>query len=188
MPGLKPSQPGTEKTARIARWVRIVVFAAMGIAILRFMWTYKTVHVPSYDDQMAPTLEPGDRMLVHRGMVEASDFSRGEMVVYAVSSAEGVTLRFGRVAGVPGDRVQVTTEPGREVLVNGEPAAYAPVLQSPMKPVDKGGVEKRDPVRVPEGSLFLVNDNLYSDIADSRKLGPIPQSAFAGKIVMSLSW
>jgi signal peptidase I len=168
--------------------VRITVFVVMGITILRFLTTYKTVSVGSYNDQMAPTLEPSHRMLIHRGMVEASDFSPGEMVVYAVSDADGVSVRFGRVVAVPGDTVQVTNETGREVLVNGEPTAYAPELVSPAEAVDKNIAKKHDPVVVPEGSLFLVNDNLYSDLADSRTLGPIPEQAYAGKIVMSLNW
>jgi signal peptidase I len=173
------------RAARIAYVFRIVVLALTAFAVLRFMWTYKTVRVPEWNDQMEPTLEPGERLLVHRGMVRAGAFGRGEMIVYAVSSSEGVSLRFGRVAGVPGDEVRLSDVPGREVLVNGQPATYAPTLQSAPGGGSRDAAPR--PVTVPECALYVVNDNLFSRLSDSRRLGPVTEAAFAGKVVMSLN-
>jgi signal peptidase I len=189
MSALSASNPGTARAARIAYVVRIVVVAALAIAILRFVWTYKTVRVPEWNDQMEPTLAPGDKVLLHRGIAAAEQFDRGEMVVYAVKGAEGVSVRFGRVAALPGDKVELTDVPGREVLVNGEPLAYAAELTSPIVPQpkdQKGSRRERGIDAVPEGALYLVNDNLRSTLADSRRLGPIVDDAFAGKVVMTL--
>ena len=187
MPSDDAPKTGMERAALIARVVRIVVFAAVAITLLRFMTTYKTMRVQSWNDQMEPSLAPGTKLLVHSGMLTAGRYSGGEMVAYAVESDGRVSVRFGRVAAVPGDEVKLSDEPGREVIVNGTPMAFTPVLVSPLEGEEAQPRPKIDTgeILVPGGTLYVVNDNLSSTLSDSRRLGPIYEQALAGKVVMS---
>jgi len=179
------AQPGTERAAMIARIVRMAVMAVVAVAVLRFFWTYGTLRVQDWNDQMSPTLAPGDKALVHKGIRTIAQLGCGELIVYRVGNADGVTLRVGRIAAMPGDTVEVRPG-GREVRVNGVVPAHAPVLLS--APEAREGAEAASVTRVPERAVYVLNDNLASELADSRKLGPIDEAAVAGKVVMSLMW
>lgn len=163
---------------RLALAVRLAVVTAVLVLVLGFMRRYDTVSVPDWNDQMYPAVQPGGRVLVRRNMRRAADFSRGDIVAYAARGAEGISARFGRVAGLPGDRVEVRDS--GEVLVNGEPVVWGSELYVSAR----ADLQARQEV-VPEGALFLLNDKRSSALADSRKLGPIPEGAIAGKVVMS---
>jgi len=187
--GPRPAPAGWFSPARIGLAVRLGIALLVTGLVLRFMWTYGTVKVPDWNDQMAPALPPGGRVLVCRAARRARDLARGEMVAYAVRGADGVSVRFGRVAALPGDKVEIRPRaggPGEEVLVNGEPVPWGPELVLPASPAGERSdeLEPRTEV-VPENALFLLNDRRFSRVADSRRLGPIPQEAFAGKVVMA---
>jgi signal peptidase I len=189
MTALGASQPGTERAAKIAYVVRIAVTAALALMALRFVWTYRTIRIPEWNDQMAPTLSPGEKVIVHPGKRGASQFGRGELLVYAVRAVDGVSLRFGRVAALPGDRVDRGGEGSAGVLVNGAPPADAPVVLSPAEPQsDDTGGEAPARVHVPDGTVYVLNDNTTSTLSDSRTLGPIDERAIQGKVVMPLAW
>lgn len=187
--------PGDRRAAKIARVVKIAVFAGVVLMVLRFALTYRSVRVPEGNDQMAPTLEPGARVLVHRGFRRAKDFRRGYIVAYAAQAGEGeaVELRFGRVVAVPGDRVELEPRRGdasrAEVRVNGEIASYSPEIETGgeggVSFSPRGGLE---PIVVPDGALYLVNDRRSSGLADSRRAGPVDERSFVGKVVLTLSW
>ena len=243
------------RAAKIARIVRIAVFAGVALLFIRFALTYRSVRVPEGNDQMAPTLEPGAKVFLHRGFRRAKDFRRGFIVAYVarVGGAGAAELRFGRVVATPGDRVELEAGPAgisdAKVRVNGEMAFYSPELETvPAGPTgdviggrsavtrlsgsgtgrarrigaphvesgawarpaqeesDGSGThsarrelqgrstgrttavpvsEPLEPIIVPDGTLYLVNDRRSSRLADSRTAGPVDERSFVGKVVMS---
>jgi signal peptidase I len=224
--------------AKIARVARIAVFAGVALLVIRFALTYRSVRVPEGNDQMAPTLEPGAKVFLHRGFRRAKDFRRGYIVAYVarVGGAGAVEFRFGRVVATPGDRVELEPGPAgvsdAKVRVNGEMAFYNPELETvPAGPTgevvggrpavarlsgsgtgrnreegDGSGThsarreprgrstgrataapvsEPPEPIIVPDGTLYLLNDRRSSRLADSRTAGPVDERSFVGKVVMS---
>jgi len=230
------------RAAKIARVARIAVFAGVALLFIRFALTYRSVRVPEGNDQMAPTLEPGAKVFLHRGFRRAKDFRRGYIVAYVarVGGAGAVELRFGRVVATPGDRVELEAGPAgisdAKVRVNGETAFYSPELETvPAGPTgdvigraryrarlhvrrtnapggraavtrpygagtgrareegDGSGThsaavpvsEPLEPIIVPDGTLYLLNDRRSSRLVDSRTAGPVDERSFVGKVVMS---
>lgn len=211
--------------AKIARVARIAVFAGVALLVIRFALTYRSVRVPEGNDQMAPTLEPGAKVFLHRGFRRAKDFRRGYIVAYVarVGGAGAAEFRFGRVVATPGDRVELEPGPAgasdAKVRVNGETAFYSPELETvPAEPTgdavggrsavtrssgagtgrtreagDGSGTrsaavpvsEPPEPIIVPDGMLYLLNDRRSSRLADSRTAGPVDERSFVGKVVMS---
>jgi hypothetical protein len=45
--------------------------------------------------------------------------------------------------------------------------------------------EPPEPIIVPDGTLYLLNDRRSSRLADSRTAGPVDERSFVGKVVMS---
>ena len=216
------------RAAKIALAVKIAVFAGVVLLALRFALTYASVRVPEGNDQMAPTLRPGAKVFLHRGFRRARDFRHGYIVAYAARGGEegAAELRFGRVVGLPGDRVALKPGPGgasdAEVRVNGEIISYSPEIETgPTEPtgeVTRGRTPGRgppgsrtgrapqsgdggaahspgssvagppEPMIVPDGALYLVNDRRGSRLADSRTAGPVDERSFVGKVVLTLSW
>ena len=83
-----------------------------------------------------------------------------------------------RVIGLPGETIQV--EAGR-VLIDGDPLRDSWIL------LPEGRSEYRydiQPVTVPLGFVFVLNDSRHDPASDSRTLGPIPEAAILGKVVM----
>jgi signal peptidase I len=144
-------------------------------------------YVPS--DSMAPTLRPGDTILVSR---IGRDPARGDLVVFRGPAGR---LLVKRVAAVGGDRVALRQG---ELWVNGRPAplVLAPDARRPLTAryyTESGGrrhwVVFREPWAerssfperlVPRGHLFVLGDNRdRSD--DSRRLGPVPVNEVVGR-------
>jgi signal peptidase I len=171
---------------------KVGLVLVLAVIVLRFVVTYRTVRVPEKNDQMAPVLRPGSRVMVHLGYDSAAEFERGDILAYAVRAPGSgrAEVRFGRAAGLPGDRVEVRGPSGpgpAEVLVNGEPARYGPVLGTPDEAGGETGEIRPRTVTVPEGAVFVLNDRAGSELEDSRAFGPLAESAVVGKVVTT-SW
>lgn len=137
--------------------------------------------VPS--GSMAPTLLPGDRMLV---IERAPDrpIARGEILVFRPPfasfpgegpdlnwlGAAGTTTYVKRVVGLPGERVQVRR--GLGVFVDGVQLAEPYALEAPR--YDWG------PEVVPPGRLFVLGDN-RNDSFDGHYWGFLPQANVVGR-------
>ena len=98
--------------------------------------------VPS--SSMLPTLHRGDYILT----LTDSQYFRGDIVVLKDPESDGSEFLVKRIAGVGGDEVAI--ENG-VLLLNGEYASE-PYIREPMN-VDF------DPIRVPEGEIFVLGDN-----------------------------
>lgn len=142
-----------------------------------FVWgalVYRPYAVPT--DSMAPTIEPGARVLAER--VDGAQIRRGDIVVFR-DAVWGDLPMIKRVVGVSGDKVSCCTK-GR-LTVNGTPIEE-PYLQDPDLASPTGFSAK-----VPTGQLFLLGDH-RNDSLDSRSHatdgndGSVPRSTVEGRV------
>ncbi len=123
---------------------------------------------------MSPTIQPGDRILVDKLWYNRKPIHRGEVVVYRSEGPDAAPY-VKRVAGLPGDEIEIRSE---RVFVNGaewdDPHA---VFTGPLPPYGK--MVDQGPVKVPLDCCFLLGDNRRA-CKDSRLIGPIPRSHLYG--------
>ena len=122
--------------------------------------------IPS--SSMAPTLVPGDRIVVTPYRFGKKP-GRGDVIVFR-SPRGADELMIKRVIGTPGDLVE--TRAGR-VIVCGHalPEPYVAAQAT------SGAIA---PQIIPAGSYFVLGDN-RADSLDSRSWGVLPQDAVLGK-------
>jgi signal peptidase I len=118
---------------------------------------------------MAPTLTPGDHVLVDKLAYRGSTPRPGDLAVFRAPDTGEITLK--RVVARGGDTVAI--EDG-VLHVNGrarvEPYADPDAIDS----VYFG------PVRVPAGTVFVLGDN-RGDSYDSRRFGAVPTDRLIGR-------
>ena len=163
---------------RYQRWWAYVLFFALfcvgnnAVAHLVRAFVGEAFIVPTRG--MSPTILPGERILVDRLWYSRERVQRGDVVVFR-SEGPGSPLFVQRVAGLPGDEIEIKNE---RVFVNGvqwdDPRA---VFSGPLPPfremVDYG------PAKMPANSYFLLGDNRRLS-KDSRMIGAIPTSDLYG--------
>ena len=135
---------------------------------------------------MSPTVQPGDRFLVDKLWFNRNRIHRGGVVVYR-SGGPGSPLLIKRVAGLPGDEIEIRNE---RVFVNGaewnDPHA---VFKGPLPRVLLPRVvdlANYGPEKVPPDCCFVLGDNRRMSY-DSRMTGPIPLSKLYG-VVRLIYW
>jgi len=126
------------------------------------------VGVPS--ESMAPTLRPGDSVLVNKLAYHLGDPRRRDLVVLRQPGSGELMLK--RIVGVGGDRVGV--EDG-VLHVNGRAIGESFVNRRLVDSVYFG------PVRVPSGAVFVMGDQ-RSNSLDSRTFGAVPRSRIVGRV------
>ena len=190
---------------RIAREVGIVLGIAIVASIVIRVALAEAMYVPTAD--MEPTLQPGDRILVTKGLSAVTGLSRGDVVAFRDPAGwvelPGATTNFGervlailglapaatgddlvmRVIGTEGDRVACCTPEGK-ISINDTPLDE-PYL-APGMPTDQVAFD----VVVPTDSVFVMGDNRAAS-RDSRyyldsNAGGVPTSALVGRAVMDL--
>jgi signal peptidase I len=126
------------------------------------------IGVPS--GSMAPTLRPGDSVVVNKVAYRFGDPRRRDVVVFRRPRSGELMLK--RIVGVGGDRVGI--EDG-VLYVNGR------AIREPF--VDHRLVDSVyfGPVRVPSGAVFVMGD-LRSNSIDSRAFGPVPRRGILGRV------
>ncbi|BFP51855.1 signal peptidase I [Streptomyces griseus] len=150
-----------------------------------FVWAavvYQPYTIPT--DSMAPTVNPGDRVLAER--IDGADVRRGDVVVFT-DEVWGATAMVKRVVGVGGDKVACCDEDGR-LTVNGTPVdepyldrgRAAAGSAAPASPQDFSAT-------VPKGQIFLLGDERATSL-DSRVhlqdagQGSVPLSAVQARV------
>lgn len=151
---------------RVPGWLVVLVV----LAGLR-LWGFEPMAIASIS--MAPTLRPGDHVLVER-VSDHRSWERGDLLVF---TAPGGTLMIKRLVGVAGDRVSLRDG---VLVVNGHRPAEPYVDQRDVDGVYYG------PVRVPPGHLLMLGDN-RGDSVDSRRFGSVPVTAVRGRVLV-LVW
>jgi signal peptidase I len=130
-------------------------------------------YVPS--ESMVPTLEIGDRVLVNKFIYHFTEPERGHIVVFEVETTSGAEQHLvKRVVGLPEDEIAV-----REgvLFVNGVPQKE-PYLNPALPDESSFG-----PIEVPPEHVFVMGDNRARS-ADSRFIGPVPETEIAGKVIL----
>jgi signal peptidase I len=119
---------------------------------------------------MAPTLTPGDHVLVDKLAYRGGIPRRGELVVFRAPASGEITLK--RVVAVAGDTVGI--EDG-VLVVNGTKRRERYADPRAIDSVYFG------PVDVRAGTVFVLGDNRL-DSTDSRDFGAVPTSSLMGRV------
>lgn len=209
---------GQKRRERRQRQVRLAVRALIVLAVVLVaclsLGFYRLA-----GESMAPGLHTGDVVFVNkasyglvipfvnRAVLSWSTPEPGEVVLVALPRPEGDLVVFKRVAGGPGDRVEVTA--GRLVL-NGKPARYMPLSRLTVRKwsseagaryeaetfadrphqvvygVPGGTPAPSGMITVPPDHVFVIGDS-RDNSRDSREVGPLPRSRILGRYV-STPW
>jgi len=174
-----PSRTAASRRRRRGRFLietAVILLVALLVAVLLRAFVLQTYYVPS--PSMAPTIEPGDRIVVDKLSYHIHSVNRGDIVVFARPPAEHcgsapVPDLVKRVIGLPGERI---SSAGNQVLINGK-AIAEPWLPKP-DPLGK----PIPPETIPTNDYYVLGDN-RADSCDSRYWGPVPRSLIVGKVV-----
>lgn len=143
---------------------------SLAVCALVVAFVAEPVRVPS--ESMAPTLRPGDHLLVDKTPgTGRTNPDRGQLVVFTDPVAGELLVK--RVAAVAGDRVAIDNG---VLTVNGQPVPE-PYLD-PAGP-DRSYLHVLD---VPAGSIFVLGDNRACSV-DSRTFGPVPTRLVVGRVL-----
>ncbi|MFB8142108.1 signal peptidase I [Streptomyces parvus] len=150
-----------------------------------FAWAavvYQPYTIPT--DSMAPTMNPGDRVLAER--IDGADVRRGDVVVFT-DEVWAATPMVKRVVGVGGDEVACCDKDGR-LTVNGTPVDEPYVDRSPTAAGSKAPASPQEfSATVPRGKIFLLGDERATSL-DSRVhlqeagQGSVPLSAVQARV------
>jgi signal peptidase I len=159
-----------DRSARTAR--RRALFAVLAAAALVLvglrLFALEPFRIPS--DSMAPTLLPGDRVLVDKRAYRGGGARRGDLAVFRAPRTGEILLK--RIVALAGDTVGI--EDG-VLVVDGRrpPEPYA----------DPEAIDSVyfGPVRVPAGAVFVLGDN-RANSEDSRQFGAVPTSRLIGRV------
>ncbi|HET7453035.1 MAG TPA: signal peptidase I [Thermoanaerobaculia bacterium] len=201
-----PAPPSAGRVARLLRELRQLAIIALllftGRSVLADWYQVPT-------GSMKPTILEGDRVFVLKcayqirvpftaiRLFRTGAPKRGDVVVLRNPDGGAVPL-VKRIVGLPGDVVRLDNE---RLFVNGVPQnlrmrPLAADAEEPFRwvgtenlggrlhPVqvlpDRPALRTFGPVRVPEGSVFLMGDN-RDDSRDARYFGPRPVSDLLGR-------
>ena len=199
--GLRPGVPAPRLAAwdlRVAFVCGSVLWWALGRSVAGALFAESDV---VFTLEMAPTLLPGDSVLVRRGLLSAP-LERGAVVAWRAS--ESAAPQFARVIAAPGERI----DEDRGLRLDGAPVSAEPLGPWTLNdlrcvPVEgvlvvEGHGARRwptfrelvravtaSPVTVPADAWFLLGDARESAV-DSRVVGWVPGSRIIG--VVSHVW
>ena len=149
--------------------VLIITMAVLfGFAITHFMAQAKVINGHS----MAPTLQPGQRIIVDKISYQFQTPQRGDIVI--IQGNDGTPPLIKRIIGLPGETVAVLN--GR-VTIN-EISIYEGYLPANVQ-------QSFEKITIPEGYIYVMGDNRV-DSRDSRDFGPIPIAQLDGRAWVSV--
>jgi signal peptidase I len=175
-----------------------LTYAAGGLYFIRSN-VFEAFKIPTASE--APTLLPGDRILVNKTTYQRRFLRRGDEVVFRVPSEPGLHWAK-RVIGLPGDTVEVKDS---EVFVNGQKLPRAPVPRASLGAAAqeiKGEVFEETnssrlyrilfaadtkplpdypQAKVPDGACFVLGDN-RNNTRDSRTMGFVALGDLLGDV------
>lgn len=149
------------------------IFKPIAIALALGLLARAAVHIYSIPSaSMAPTLEPGDQIVVTPYFFGGAP-ERGHIVVFRSPGGDDMIVK--RIVGVPGDLVE--SRLGR-LRVGGYTVAEPYVRRV----TATGSIASQ---LIPQESYFVLGDN-RDDSIDSRSWGVVPRSAIVGRARMIL--
>jgi signal peptidase I len=152
------------------------------VLILVFARSFVFMQSKIPTESMLDTLLVGDYILVNRFLFGAPDdvtlpllgqrpIERGDVVVFRYPENPDVDF-VKRVAGVPGDRIEIVSG---QLFVNGEH------VEEPYVAEENNGIRYFfGPITVPEDGYFMLGDN-RDNSRDSRVWGHVPRSLIKGR-------
>jgi signal peptidase I len=160
--------------SRLRRELPLLLAAlAVGLLLLVRAFVAEPMKIPS--DSMAPTLRPGDQVLVDKLAYRGAALpARGDLAVFHDPRTGEIVLK--RVVAVAGDTVGL--EDGA-LVVNG---------RRPFEPyADQKSIDSVyfGPVKVGAGRFFVLGDN-RANSADSRSFGSVPADRLIGRVLTRL--
>lgn len=167
--------------AQAREWSTVVFVAVVVAALVRtFVFQQFFIAGPS----METTLAGDDRVLVNKLALRMGDVGRGDVVVFDRVTTNGSAVQHDdlikRVIALSGETVEIR---GCTVRVDGRelPEPWLPAADASQDDlVARCGQPDMDPVRVPDGSVFLMGDNRPMSF-DSRQFGPVALDAVVGE-------
>jgi len=149
----------------------LVLLAFLGGVLLGI--THTSYYIPS--KAMAPSLQPGDRILVDKG----TGASRGDIVVaHNPDGAPGIPTIVKRVIGLPGETVTIQDN---HVVIDGHVVDEPYLAEGTVtEAIGPNGCQPSDPCVIPDDAVWLLGDN-RSDSKDSRYWGAVPTSSIIGR-------
>jgi signal peptidase I len=196
-PQQQPAREDQEERRTTWQYIlEVVVILAIAVAVAIFVQAFlvKTFMVTS--SSMAPTIQPGDRLLADRVTYYFRNPHRGDIVVFRypptgpqstnttnplywpfeqIGEVLHLTHKTGnepfvkRVIAVGGETIQVKKG---QVFINGK------AIKEPY--AVKGDYSDYGPYKVPAGMVFCMGDNRPNS-RDSRYIGPVPVRSIIGR-------
>jgi len=156
------------KSRSVLRIVRLAVLLGAVVAVALYVRGHAVYRIPENDQSLAPRYPGGSRVLV-AVLDDGDPVARGDDVLYEMESEGTRYARYGRIAAVPGDRVEVR---GGLLVVNGEELPLAGPA----------------PAEIAPGSYFILARNpLEATYPDSRRLGCVPRGRILAKLLVRIA-
>jgi signal peptidase I len=183
------SQEDSARPPAGRRWVRegaVVVFIAVGLAVLLRIFVVQTFFIPS--GSMIPTLQVGDRIVVDKLNYHLHGVDRGDIVVFARPPKEDcagppVSDLVKRAIGLPGETISLNGH--GYIEINGKllDETWLPTsVQGTTYPGPPGNAFSLvHPYKIPLNDYFVMGD-ARGNSCDSRFWGPISRSEIVGKV------
>ena len=159
------------RRSKYASGILLRIFAVLlllSVAALLYVRQYTVT-----GDSMEPTLMAGDRVF-YVGFTRAE---YGDLIIFDAGEPYGLVVK--RVAGLPGERIEIT--PDGRLIRNGEPVEEAYILP------DALGNSAMEEITVESGKLFVLGDHRAVSI-DSRdiRVGQIREETVRGIVTRML--
>ncbi|WCK53001.1 signal peptidase I [Aneurinibacillus sp. Ricciae_BoGa-3] len=159
--------------SEIYEWVKALFFAVILALLIRAF-----VFVPFVVDgsSMVPTLEDTNRLIVNKLIYRINSPGPGDVIVFHATKEQDYIKRIIATAG------QTVAVRGDKLYINGR-IKDEPYLRASKEQAKADGfvlTEDFGPVRVPEGTVFVMGDNRRNS-TDSRVIGPVRVDSIVGK-------
>ncbi len=156
------------------RWfvyVGVVILVVLVSFPVRSVSGIKAFKIPS--EAMLPSLEVGDFIMARLETSESYENRRGDIIVFKYPG-DNRTDYIKRVVAFPGEMFSIRDG---SLMVDGKriESDWARTMET----TASRAIGDFGPFRVPEGTLFMLGDNLTNS-ADSRVWGPLPRENIVG--------
>lgn len=93
-------QTRSDKVRRVTSWIVAFLFACLFVMFIQMFLVKSTV---VQTDDMSPTLNKGDRVIINKIKVTFNMLKDGDIIMYRHKNQ----LHFGRLVGKPGESIEV---------------------------------------------------------------------------------